>query len=584
MTFSKAEQAVLCLSMLLSFASADAGGDVEKESRVTREFGVMVEMRDDVLLATDIYRPDVDHSVAAILVRTPYTRSLENFFEAGQYWAQRGYAFVVQDVRGRGDSRGSFEPLEQETNDGFDAQSWVAAQSWSNGRVGTMGGSYAGWTQLLPASLNNPAVKAMIPTVSPPDPGRYWPQRNGGPSLAVLEWATAVEGNTLRSVPPEHPAVADVYHSLPLAKMDSRMGFESAFWQDSLQHLHNREFWKSRSYQHRLHESRTPMLHITGWYDGTLGGSLQNFEIMRRRADDQTRRNQYLVIGPWRHWVDSDSRNTSIGSVDFGEASKLDLNALREDWFGHYLWRDAINGPPDWPQARLFVMNANRWLDADDWPVPDTDYRKFYLSGQGDSEGGGFLDAASPSNTSLSDQYRYDPGDPTPFIWSHSIDSGGPDDYAEVDARHDVLVYETTVTERPITICGPVSAQLYAATTAVDTDWVARLSLVHPDGFVQRLTEGWVRARARNDDFGNELLKSGEIHKYEIDLWGTCAEVQRDYKIRFTVMSAAYPLVSRNLNSGGDIATGTRSIVATQTIYHGADNPSAVILPILPDQ
>lgn len=571
----------VCLVLLavsqVTYGQVTDNGD----SDVIRKFGVDVPMRDGVTLVADIYRPDTEEGVPTILVRTPYTRSQGKFFIDGQFWASRGFAFVVQDVRGRGDSTGDFEPLAQETNDGYDTQSWIAEQRWSNGRVGTMGGSYAGWTQVLPASLNNPALKAMIPTVTPPDPGRYWPQRNGGPSLAVLEWATVVEGQTLRSVPPEHPAVADIYSSLPLKNMDTKLGFESGFWQDSLANLHNQEFWEGRSYQHRIHKSRSPMLHISGWYDGTLGGSLQNFEIMREQADSVTQRNQYLVIGPWRHWVDDDSKNSSLGAVDFGEASKLNLNDLRQEWFEHYLRGDATEGPKQWPRARLYVMNGNRWLDSDDWPVPGTEFTKFFLAGQGDIAGEGLLSIDAPTGPSDPDRYRYDPGQATPFLWSLSIDSGGPDDYSEVDARPDVLVYETDFPDKDVVICGPVTAELYASSTAVDTDWVARLALVHPSGYVQRLTEGWVRARARNGDFGNDLLTPGSVERYEIDMWGTCVEVKSGYSIRFTVMSAAYPLIARNLNTGGEIESESESVVAEQSIFHDDSFPSAVVLPVL---
>ena len=496
-------------------------------------------------------------------------------------WVARGFAFVVQDVRGRGDSAGRFEPLAQETNDGFDTQSWIATQPWSNGRVGTMGGSYAGWTQVLPASLNNPALRAMIPTVAPPDPGRYWPQQNGGPSLAVLEWAAVVEGRTLRSISREHPALVDVYDSLPLQDMDTKLGFNSEYWQNSLANLHSRDYWESRSYQHRIHESRVPMLHISGWYDGTLGGSLQNFEIMRKHADDVAKRNQYLIIGPWRHWVDDDSKNSSLGSVDFGAASKIDLNSLRQEWFDHYLRSDATEGPNHWPRARLYVMNANRWLNSDDWPVPRTRFEKFYLAGHGAAPREGLLSINLPQGRAAPDQYKYDPLRATPFLWSLSIDSGGPDDYAEVDARSDVLVYETNFGKKEVTVCGPVTAELYAASTAVDTDWIARLSLVHPSGYVQRLTEGWVRARARNDNFGNDPLTPGRVEKYEIDMWGTCVELESGYSLRLTVMSAAYPLVARNMNTGGEIGSETGSVVAEQSVFHSADYPSSVVLPIL---
>ena len=254
---------------------------------VNRQFGQFTPMRDGILLATDVYRPEIDGEVPAILLRTPYTRTLETYFLQGQYWASHGYAFIVQDVRGRGDSEGTFIPLAQETNDGFDAQSWIAKQPWSNGHVGTIGRSYSGWTQVLPASLNNPALKAMIPVVTPPDPGKYWPNRNGGLSIGLLEWAMIVDGRTMHNFPqsaikPKTGAVVwDVYNTLPVRNMDTKIGYQSRIWQDYLDNLFNESYWMPHSYQHRIHKSQIPMLHVTGWYDGTLGGSLQNFPNMK---------------------------------------------------------------------------------------------------------------------------------------------------------------------------------------------------------------------------------------------------------------------------------------------------------------
>jgi hypothetical protein len=548
--------------------------------RVKREFRQFTPMRDGILLATDVYRPERADKISAILLHTPYTRTLETYFLQGQYWASHGYAFVVQDVRGRGDSEGAFTPLAQETNDGFDAQSWIAQQSWSNGQVGTIGRSYSGWTQVLPASLNNPALKAMIPVVTPPDPGKYWPMRNGGLSIGMLEWAMLVDGRTIHNFPqsavkPETGAVVwEAYNSLPLRDIDTNIGYHSRIWQDYLDNLYNESYWVSHSYQHRLHKSQTPMLHVTGWYDGTLGGSLQNFPNMRQNANPKTRDEQYLIIGPWRHWVESDAKNAKIGDIEFGYASRIDLLEIYRKWFDYHIG-GMKNEVEDWPHVRLFVMNGNRWIEADDWPVPGTEYTNFYL------REGNKLEKAKPITNEGPDTYTYDPANAAPFIWSYSVDSGGPDNYKEVDERSDVLVYETGVSEDTFTVCGPITATVYAATSANDTDWVARISLVHPSGYVQRLTEGWVRARFRNGLFKNELVQPGIVEQYKIDLWGTAVEVRPGYALRLSITSSTFPLLARNLNTGGDITNETNPVVASQTIYHNTIYSSYVTLPIL---
>lgn len=564
--------ALMAASVLCAFA-AEEKADAPAFS-IKREFQLMAPMRDGIKLSTDVYRPDVAEKVPAILVRTPYTRTLSHFFTQGQYWANQGYAYVIQDVRGRGDSEGVMNPLAQETFDGYDAQSWVAQQPWSNGKVVMMGNSYSGWTQVLPASLNNPVVKAMIPSVTPPDPGRYWPHRNGAVNLGMIEWIMITSGRTDRSFSGSEDEMLKAYLSAPIKDIDSKIGLQVPIWQDYLANLHNEDYWESRNYQHRLHESTIPMLHLTGWYDGTLGGALQNFPIMSQKASAEARDNQYLVVGPWRHWVDRDSTVTNIGDVDFGENSLMDLPKLYDTWFKHHLG-DSDNEVTDWPRVRLFVMNGNRWINTDDWPVPGTQYTKFYLSDKD------VLSPEQPAASEGTDQYTYDPADPTPFIWKYSVDSGGPDNYAEVDKRSDVLVYNMPTAEETTTVCGPITANLYAASSAKDTDWIARLSLVHPDGYVQRLTEGWMRARARNGEYRNDPLTPGKVEHYKLDLWGTCVDVSEGYSLRLTVMSAAFPMLALNFNTDEDIGSASEGVVAEQTIYRSAEYPSSVTLPIV---
>ena len=196
----------------------------------------------------------------------------------------------------------------------------------------------------------------------------------------------------------------------------------------------------------------------------------------------------------------------------------MDLQEIYRKWFDYHI-AGKKNEVEQWPQVRLFVMNGNRWIEADDWPVPGTEYINYYL------REGNKLDKAKPIIDELPDTYTYDPENPAPLIWSYSVDSGCPDNYEKVDKRSDILVYETNVSDNTFTVCGPITATLYAATSATDTDWVARISLVHPSGYVQRLTEGWTRARSRNGFFKNELVKPGTVEKYKIDLWGTAVEI-----------------------------------------------------------
>ncbi|MCC7133528.1 MAG: CocE/NonD family hydrolase [Gemmatimonadales bacterium] len=569
------------LVLLVVGAPTGAGADPPGPHRVIREFGVRMRTSDGVALVADVYRPDTAGRSPAILVRTPYTRTGGAQFDAGTYWASHGYAYVVQDVRGRGDSEGEFEPLVHEGRDGFEAQGWVASQPWSNGRVGTWGGSYLGWTQVLSAPLNHPALGALIPMVTPSDPGGFWPMRRGGIVLGMLEWALVTEGRTVRDVPGDHPDLVAAYRSLPLRSIDERIGMPSRVWRDYLAHLDDSAYWAPRSYQHRLPEARAPMFHVTGWYDGTLGGSLENFATMRARAAPAVRDGHYLLVGPWRHWVDTDSRSRTLGGIDLGAASQVDTYRQYRLWFDHQL-RGQANEVGSWPRVRVFALGANRWIGAAEWPVPGTRFVPYYLHGaRAGVPAAGRLATELPPGTGGTDRYEYDPSDPTPFLWSRNLDSGGPDDYRSVEARRDVLVYTMPSPPRPLTVCGPIRATLQAATSARDTDWVARLTLVRPDGYSQRLTEGWVRARARDGEFRRSPLPPNVAVEYQIDLWGTCVVVRPGERLRLAVMSAAFPLLARNLNTGGDLGAETEGVVARQAIHHEPGRLSYLTLPII---
>ncbi len=351
-------------------------------------------------------------------------------------------------------------------------------------------------------------------------------------------------------------------------------------WRRYLANLENPAFWAARSYQHRLAESRVPMFHVTGWYDGTLGGSLENFAAMRTKAAPATRENQYLMIGPWRHWVDSDAQGPVIGGMDFGSGAVVDTRRQYELWLARYLKHES-NDVAQWPRVRLFVLGENHWIGADDWPLPGTRYTRFYLAGARAGE----PDAGRLTQDSLAGTgpgtYDYDPADPTPFLWTRNVDSGGPDDYRPVERRRDVLTYTMESPRETMTVCGPVGATVTASSSARDTDWVVRLTLVRADGYSQRLTEGWVRARTRRGDFRNDPLTPGKPESYQIDMWGTCVGVRPGEHLRLAVMSGAFPVLTRNLNTGGDLGRETTPVVAHQTVFHEPGRLSFVTLPVV---
>ena len=433
---------------------------------------------------------------------------------------------------------------------------------------------------MFTASLNNPVLRAMIPIVTPSDPGGFWPMRHGGISFGMLEWAMVVQGRTRRDLPEDEAEYVPEYRTPPLASVDVRIGARSSIWQDYLANLENEAYWRPRSYQPQLTGSKVPMFHVTGWYDGTLGGSLENFTAMRTKASVEARANQYLLVGPWRHWIDEDARSATIRGVDFGAESRVDTHAQYRAWFDHYLKGEA-SGIEAWPRVRLFVLGENHWIGADDWPLPGTRFVPYYLQGGEAGRPATGSMSVDPPATSGSDRYDYDPSNPTPFLWSRNVDSGGPDDYQTVEARSDVLVYTMESPARPLTVCGPIKATIVASSTAKDTDWLARLSLVRQSGYSQRLTEGWVRARARHGDFRNDPLTPGKAETYQLDLWGTCVTVAPGERLRLSVMSGAFPLLTPNLNTGGPLGTESRPVIAHQVILHDQAAKSFVTLPIV---
>jgi putative CocE/NonD family hydrolase len=561
---------LVCLAT--ATVAAQPAGKVSSTS-IQIEYDVRVPMRDGIALSTDIYRPKGDARVPVILVRTPYDNGVAGWVAEGKRWASRGYAFVVQDVRGRGESDGEFYPLVTEGDDGSDTIAWLAAQKWSTGKVGMMGGSYLGWVQLYAAIRKPPALKALVPTVTPPDPDRNFPVQFGAYEPATLSWLAAISGKTMQDIS-EHDLRA-VYSHRPLYEADRLLGRTMKAWRDWLDHPTRDAYWEAQSFQHALKDVSIPMLHISGWYDDVLVGTTENYAITR----DQP--HQFLLVGPWGHRINQSRR---IGAIDFGADAVIDLDAVYQRWFDHWL-KDISNDVESGPKVRYFAMGANRWHDAPSWPLPGMTPTRFYLSSGGRANsrlGDGRLQRTPPAADEPVDRYRADPADPFPFVTDDAFSQiGGPDDYAEVELRKDVLVYTSDAFTTPTTICGPMTVSLVAASSARDTDWTAKVLAVRPDGFALRLNDGIVRARFRHGRVREELLQPSAVETYTIDAWSTCIELQRGWRVRLEIASHAFPKFDVNLQTGGPIGKEVDGVVADQTVYHDRARVSWVELPIV---
>ncbi len=304
------------------------------------EYDARVPMRDGLTLSADIYRPKGDEHVPVILVRTPYDNGTAVHVAAGKRWASKGYAYVVQDVRGRGESDGEFYPLVTEADDGADTIDWLARQPWSTGRVGMMGSSYLGWVQLYAAIRKPPALKALIPTVTPPDPDRNFPVQFGAYQPSTLSWLATLSGKTMQDIS-EHDLRA-VYGHQPLYEADVLLGRTMKIWRDWLDHPTHDAYWEKQAFQRALADVSLPMLHISGWYDDVLIGTTENYAITRDKP------NQLLMLGPWGHRINQGRR---IGAIDFGPdrgpRSRSGLRALvRSLAEGHSQRRRARAGRP----------------------------------------------------------------------------------------------------------------------------------------------------------------------------------------------------------------------------------------------
>ena len=548
------------------------------------DWNTRVPMRDGVELSADVYHPSEGGRHTAVLARTPYLKNTAEQQLLAQEYADQGYTFVWMDVRGRGDSGGEFVPWRNEGLDGYDSIEWIAEQPWSDGRVVTWGASYLGNVQWLTANLRPPHLTAMIVLVPPSDP---WEDMPTGMHIPwEICWFRMLDGRVQQHV--EEVDWPAVFWHLPLATMDEAAGYRSEHWRRHLRNpITDEAFWDPVRYQEHMTSVDIPVLHITGWYDDVQRGTTVNYARMTAEgATDEIKASQWLLIGPWDHRLTT-TRNRTLGRLDFGAESELDLRAFEFRWLEQALGDEPAAS--DDPRVRLFIMGQNEWREENEWPIARTRWTEYYLQssdGANSRHGDGTLERDEQSGEgAASDSFVYDPADPVPFLSDHasSMQIGGPDDYAEIEERSDVLVYSTDVLDAAVEVTGPVRAVIHASSSARDTDFTAKLIDVYPDGFCQRLCDGMVRARFRHGFHRpEELLAPGEIVEYEIDMWSTSHVFAPGHRIRLEVSSSAFPKYNRNLNTGGPIATDTELERARNEVWHDALRPSRLILPVIP--
>jgi len=540
---------------------------------VAIQFDVRIPMRDGVTLAADIYRPATPGRYPVILMRTPYNKNGDAILKEGRAFATRGYVYVAADVRGRGDSDGEWRPYFHEGDDGYDAIEWCAAQPWSTSKVGTIGRSYVGYNQWVAAVRQPPHLAAIVALAPMADPFEdVWITGPGGaPTPTMISWYHLTAGHLNQNM--DAVDWDRLNWHLPLLTMDEAAGRgPNPRWRDIITHSTRDGWWDPLRYQNQFEKVAVPALHITGWYDDTQRATPMNYTGMRTRAaTPEARDRQQLLIGPWPHAINSTRK---LGRLDFGPTAVIDLLGAEAAWFDRWLKDKAPSGLAK--RVRLFAMQTNRWFDADDWPIPGTTFTKYYLRANG------ALAPAAPGDE-RPDSYRYDPADPTRFLTEPSFAQlGGPDDYAKAAKRKDLLNYTSAPFAKAILLCGPLSARIYAASSATDTDFMVKLLDIWPNGFAQRLNDGMVRARFRNGWDKQELIEPGRVYPYDIDVWSTCQTVLPGHRLRVEVASAAFPKFDRNPNTGAPIGISARMQPADQTIHHDQNRASYVVLPFMP--
>jgi uncharacterized protein len=576
-------------SFFLSTTALQQSISAEPPPRVKIEYSIRVRMRDGVSLVADIYRPDKPGKFPVLLERTPYNRKDESGMAFDL--AAHDYVVILQDTRGRYDSEGEFYPFRYESQDGYDSIEWASQLTYSNGQVGMFGGSYVGATQMLAAIAKPPHLVAIFPYLTASEYYDGWTYQSG----ALMQWfssswSSTLAVDTLRRRTEATSQAKQWVEQLPVEDYPllnlPEVPSLAPYYRDWIKHEQDDAYWKSWKISDHYDDLNIKGLHVGGWHDLFLKGTLANYMGMRKGAASQAaREGQRLIVGPWGHTPTSPEGK--VGDVVFGKNAVLNQTETARAWFD-YVLKGIQNKYATSPPVRLFVMGDNAWRDENEFPLARTRYTKYFLHstrGANSIEGDGLLNTTAPASE-RTETYEYDPQHPVPTIGGRLccglVIPPGPFDQRPNEKRHDVLVFSTMPLEKDIEVTGFITVELYAASSAKDTDFTALLVDVDTSGYARFLTDGIVRARYRNTTNQPEAIVPGQIYKYTIDLWATSNVFKAGHRIRIYLSSSNFPRFNRNLNTGEPIFGSTQMAQAKQTIYHDTRHASAIILPIIP--
>ena len=571
--------ALLCIAA----TTAACGPSARTSSDTIIEINVAVPMRDGVVLRADVYRPAGDGPFPVLVYRTPYGKhSAVKSYETHQRAVERGYAVVLQDVRGRYASDGIFDPYRQEGRDGYDTIEWAAVQPWSNGDVGTFGLSYPGAVQWLAALERPPSLKAMAPAMTFSSPRNFF-YMNGVFDLSWLPWIytniapdarrrLGLPGiRTYEEASREWENVSAEYLGyLPLAELP-HLREEAPYYFDWLENPPESAWWNWAEIRGRYLSVNAAVLNLSGWYDEAYGpeGAITNFTGLVASRDVPAR--THLVMGPWVHGVLSTERQL-VGDIDFGPSAAIDYEDVVLRFFDQYL-RGVDTGLAAERPVRYFVMGSNEWREAAAWPPRDAAPRNLCLAPSG-------LAACEKLEQASVSEFTADPEEPV----RDPYENFGPHDYQELAARDDVLTFDSPVLREDMTVAGNVVAEIYATCDCRDFDLWVRIQDVYPDGRAINMRSPGaevLRASYRDIANGRQLVEPGRAFALRLDQLMFANTFRKGHRIRVQISASFAPHLSRNLQSRESEVFSAEAWPARITIHQGGTLASTITLPVI---
>lgn len=538
-----------------------------------------VSMRDGTRLATDVWIPitlSQNRAFPTIFIRTPYGKNIT--FESQLRFVQRGYALVVQDTRGREESEGEFISKFYEQEDGDDSLNWIENQKWCDGNIGMIGASYLGYVQWSAASSGNPHLKAIVSIVTAGSPFIDLPRKGGTMASGILAWTFAMSKKEFWPEAMNRSDWDEIVKIRPMKDIPKKiLGKNIPLWDKYMQHYKYDKFWDKTNWTIHGDKIKVPSLIMSGWFDDNGQGSLEAWNMNARN----NRNNIKMILGPWLHKANS---TRDIGEISFGNnAIRYDIDLIFLKWFDKHL-KGIDNGIKSESSVEYYNQGSNEWKYSKTWTPEKVIRKSMYFNSYGNantSNGDGKLNWKMEFESEY-DTYTFNPENPA----KHLIDLcdnelNVPANYKEVEKRDDVLVYSSEVLEEDITIAGEVYAEIFAQSSAKDTDWIVRLTDVDEEGNSRRLVDGVYRAKYINDFKEERLLEKNEIRKYKINMFHTANTFKKGHKIRVEITSGAENLIFPNHNTGTDFSIDTEYVIAKQKIHHSEKYPSYISLPIM---